>query len=374
MKTFYLPDLGEGLTEAEIHQWHVKEGDTVQHDDVLVSMETAKAVVDVPAPYAGKIVKLHGKVGDIIQTNAPLLEFEGEHEAATTAAHAPVHATAATASAAATSSSKTRVLPAIRALASQLNVNLDSVTPTGPNGQITADDVRNASTTATTDTGTASTSEVKPAADMEPIKGVRRSMALAMSQSHAQVVPVTLVDDADINAWPEKTDITMRLVRAIVAACKAEPALNASFDGKAIARKLNTEVHIGIAMDTPDGLFVPVLKNAHSRSLTELRTELDRFKPLVRTREIPPADLHGNTITLSNFGMFAGRYATPIVVPPCVAILGVGRLREECVFSNGEVQQHRILPLSLTFDHRAATGGEASRFLAAVINDLTSAN
>lgn len=366
MKTFYLPDLGEGLTEAEIHQWHVKEGDTVQHDDILVSMETAKAVVDVPAPYAGKIAKLHGKIGDIIQTNAPLLEFEGEGETATATAATPV--ATATAAAPATTSSKTRVLPAIRALAAQLNVNLDTVTATGPNGQITADDVRNAAT------ATSTTPAAKSAGPMEAIKGVRRSMALAMSQSHAEVVPVTLVDDADINAWPEKTDITMRLVRAIVAACKAEPALNASFDGKAIARKLNAEVHIGIAMDTPDGLFVPVLKNTQQRPTAELRAELDRFKNLVRTREIPPTDLQGNTITLSNFGMFAGRYANPIVVPPCVAILGVGRLREECVFSAGKVAQHRILPLSLTFDHRAATGGEASRFLAAVINDLSRAD
>ncbi len=358
---FNLPDLGEGLTEAEIHQWHVKEGDTVEPDQILVSMETAKAVVDVPAPHAGKIAKLHGAVGDIIQTHGLLIEFEQEDQT-----HKPVETPVVEASSqqASNPSSKVRILPALRALASQLRVDLAHVIGTGTDGQITADDIRAAGSKNAPSTPQA----------MEPIKGVRRSMAKAMSAAHAQVVPVTLVDDADIQAWPEKTDITLRLVRAIVAGCKAEPALNAWFDGQAIARKLHQEVHVGIAMDTPDGLFVPVLKNAHQRSVVELRTELDRFKGLVRSREIPAADLQGNTITLSNFGMFAGRYANPIVVPPCVAILGVGQLRHETVLSSGQAKTHRMLPLSLTFDHRAATGGEASRFLAAVISDLKKAD
>lgn len=355
MKTFHLPDLGEGLTEAEIHEWHVKEGDTVKADDILVSMETAKAVVDVPAPHAGVIAKLHGKTGDIILTNAPLVEFAEESEAVTAA---PVAVQTPTPAA---SSSGARILPALRQLAAQLKVNLDHVKATGPNGQISADDIR-AAAAATTETS------------MEPVKGVRRSMAQAMSLSHAEVVPVTLMDNADIHAWPEKTDITMRLVRALVAGCKAEPALNVTFDGKNLARKFNTAVHIGIAMDTPDGLFVPVLKQADTRSNTELRGELDRFKGLVKSRSIPPADLQGHTITLSNFGMFAGLYANPIVVPPTVAILGVGKLRSECMLVKGQVEQHKMLPLSLTFDHRAATGGEASRFLAAVIQDLSRAD
>lgn len=382
MSIFKLPDLGEGLPDAEVHEWHVKEGDEVKVDQLLVSMETAKAVVDVPSPQNGRIVKLYGKKGDIIKTGDPLIEFEGatgEKPAAASNAATVVGAMevtdtvlveSATGVTPVKSAAKSiKAIPAVRALAKQLNVDLAHVKATGSGGQITMEDVKSAISTTTITTTT-------PASDkgtVEPIRGVRRAMALTMANSHAKVVPITLVDDADLSAWIPKTDITLRVIRALVTACKAVPALNAWFDDKVMERRLFDEVHIGIAMDSKDGLFVPVLKNAHDLTLAQCRTIIDTFKQQVADRSVPASDLGGATITLSNFGVFAGRYANPIVVPPTVAILGTGRLRNEVVAVNNETGIHRILPLSLTVDHRAITGGEAARFLAAAIEDLQKA-
>ena len=195
-------------------------------------------------------------------------------------------------------------------------------------------------------------------------------MAHSMKASHESVVAVTIVDDADISAWPKGTDITYRIIRAVTAACKIEPAMNAWFDGQNLAVDVKKEVHLGLAMDSEDGLFVPVIHHADTRDNVSIRDDINRFKEQVASRTIPQDDLKGATITLSNFGTFAGRYANPIVVPPMVTIVGAGRLREQVVLIDGVAVNHRIMPICVTFDHRAATGGEASRFLKAIIDDL----
>jgi len=372
MKIFHLPDLGEGLPDAEIREWYVKEGDEVKVDQPLVAMETAKAVVDVPAPRAGRIVKLYGKAGDVIKTGAPFIEFADGDRPATVVGNLESGDTvlreSATGITPTAASSNIKAIPAVRALAKRLNVDLAQVKPTGAGGQITLEDVEGASP------HPGPLPEYRKRGSEEegysPVRGVRRAMALAMTQSHSEVVPITLVDDADIHAWPEKTDITLRVIRALIAGCKAEPSLNAWFDGKVMTRKLHQELHLGIAIDTPEGLFVPVLKNAATKSTEILRGEINRFKEQVKDRTVPQEDLKGATFVLSNVGIFAGRYASPIVTPPTVAILATGRIREEVVAHNGKAEIHKILPLSLTIDHRAITGGEAARFLAAVIADL----
>ncbi len=216
----------------------------------------------------------------------------------------------------------------------------------------------------------ASSSSAQPPAGYEALRGVRRVMAQTMIQSHHEIVPVTLMDDADIHAWAPKTDITWRVIRALVAGCKAEPALNAHFDTKSLSRKLIAEVNIALAMDSAEGLFVPVLKDVNKQSATDVRTTINRFKEQVANRSIPQDDLRGGTLMLSNFGVFAGRYANPVLAGPMVAIIGTGKIREEVVAYQGAPAIHRVIPLSLTFDHRACTGGEGSRFLAAVIADL----
>lgn len=206
----------------------------------------------------------------------------------------------------------------------------------------------------------------------QQLKGVRRNMARVMADALAKVVPTTLNDDADIHAWRAGEDVSIRLLRAITVACKAVPALNAWFDGENLTRTLHERVDIGVAVDTVDGLFVPALRGADALHAAGLRAALDDLMRQVRDRSIPPSELTGYTISLSNFGVFAGRYATPIVVPPTVAIVAAGKLRFEAVPVIGGIEAHRVIPLSLTFDHRACTGGEAARFLKAMLEDLAS--
>jgi pyruvate dehydrogenase E2 component (dihydrolipoamide acetyltransferase) len=184
------------------------------------------------------------------------------------------------------------------------------------------------------------------------------------------VVPATVTEEADIGGWRAGDDVTMRLVRAIVAGCGTVPALNAHFLGETEGRLLHEHVDLGIATDTPDGLFVPVLRNVGGRDAADLRRGLERMKADVRARSVPREELVGATITLSNFGMFGGRYAQMVILPPQVAIVGAGRIRDDLRILGGAIRITRVLPLSLTFDHRVVMGGEAARFLAALVADL----
>ncbi|MBN8924535.1 MAG: branched-chain alpha-keto acid dehydrogenase subunit E2 [Rhodanobacter sp. 68-29] len=449
IKTFHLPDLGEGLPDATIVEWHVKEGDYIKLDAPLCSMETAKAVVDVPSPYTGTVKKLHGAPGDIIETGAALADFEpdpnakqraeaeatGHHHGpkkAEAPAPAPAPAPAAKAATAdredegtvvgamvsgntvhveqAASIGGVKAVPAVRALAKKLKVDLARVRPSGADGVVTMQDVKDAAANGSAPLGAAPARAVPASAGRhlapelppaepqrgpvslagkpvrtappgvyasgqpEQLKGVRRNMARVMAEAHANVVPTTLVDDADLHAWIGKQDITARLIRSIVAACKAVPALNAWFDGKNLTRTLHPHVDIGIAVDTDDGLFVPALRNADVLDATGVRAAIKRLRTAVEDRTIPASELSGYTISLSNFGMFAGRYATPVVVPPTVAIIGAGKLCHDVVAVMGGIEVHRRMPISLTFDHRAATGGEAARFLKALLDDLAQPN
>jgi 2-oxoisovalerate dehydrogenase E2 component (dihydrolipoyl transacylase) len=361
MKIFKLPDLGEGLQEAEIVEWHVKVGDDIAADQPLVSVETAKAIVEIPAPYAGRVAKLYGKVGDIAHLNAPLVGFEGDEQDSGTVVGEVQVGTEVVAEAPAPAARPTggiKATPGVRALARKLEIDLAMVTPTGADGLITAGDVQRVHKI------------LSEAGPQELLRGVRRAMAQNMTLANTEVAAATLMDDADINGWIPGGDVTMRLIRALVAGCRAEPALNAWYDSQAVGRRVLKRVDLGIAVDTPDGLFVPVLRDVGNRSGEDLRRGLENLKRDVRARKIPPEELRGNTITLSNFGMIAGRYAAPVVLPPTVAILGAGTIRDEVVASEGAPAVHRVLPLSLTFDHRAVTGGEAGRFMAAVIADL----
>lgn len=371
MKTFKLPDLGEGLPDAEIVTWHVQEGDTVEVDQLLVSMETAKAVVEVPSPYQGQILKLCGQPGDIIETGAPLVEFKdasGRQDTGTVAGNLEageqvIHASPEIANATHRSEA-VKVTPAVRALAKRLNVDLSQVAPTGPKGSITAEDIQAFAG------GKSSTAASAKAVYSDSLRGVKRQMALAMSKSHQMVVPVTVFDEVDVTNWVQTEDITARLIQAIVFAAQQEPSLNAWFEGESLSRQLHKQVHLGLAMDTPDGLFVPVIKDAQEKNATQLRQAINQFKHSVSTRQVAPDQLQGATITLSNFGKFSGLYANPIVVPPQVAIIAVGRIHSAVRVIADKPAVRSIAPLSLTFDHRAVTGGEATRFLGAMMQSL----
>ncbi|KAA9129613.1 2-oxo acid dehydrogenase subunit E2 [Marinihelvus fidelis] len=422
MKVFNLPDLGEGLPDAEIVEWLVAEGDEVKTDQPMVNMETAKAVVEVPSPFTGKIAKLHGAAGDVIDTGAPLVSFlvEGEEEgersegveagddvstadaaaepAADEAAAEEPRADSGTVVGAMESSDAVvtdaysdvggiKVTPAVRALARKLKVDLATVTPTGKDGVVTRKDIEDASRNPQASASQPSRVTRHPSpppqrpatppaprpeatGEWEPIRGTRRTMARVMSESHAKVVATTLMDDADIHAWAWGQDTSVRLLRSLWAGAQAEPGLNAWYDGEQGMRMIHKGMDVGMAVDTPDGLFAAALRNIHSSTAGEVRESLNRLKDNVQNRAIPPEDLKDYTIMLSNFGVFAGRYATPIINPPCVCIVAAGKSRHEVVPVLGGVEAHKIIPLSLTFDHRAVTGGEAARFLKAMIEDL----
>jgi pyruvate dehydrogenase E2 component (dihydrolipoamide acetyltransferase) len=363
MRTFRLPDLGEGLQEAELVEWRVKPGEEVSVDQPLLAVETAKAVVEIPSPCAGRIERIFANAGDIIRVGAPLVEFEGQaaddagtvvgavESGANILREAPVSF--------GRSGSSVRVIPAARALARKLDVDLSMVTPSGADGVITPDDVRRVAKIL---------SETEPA---EPLRGPRRAMAQNMAFAQAEVAPATVMDDAVVDAWEPGADVTIRLIRALVKGCEAEPGLNCWFESATLSRRILRKIDVGIAVDTPDGLFVPVLRDAGARDPSNLRQGLDRMRADIHERRVPPEELRGATITLSNFGTIAGRYAAPVVLPPTVAILGAGRIRAEVKAKDGVPAVSRVLPLSLTFDHRVVSGGEAGRFLSAAISDLT---
>ena len=401
MKYFKLPDLGEGLSEAEIVEWHVKEGEHVEEDQLLVSVETAKAIVDLPSPVSGTVVACFGESGDVLHIGDPLVEYDspsddtgtvvgkipdsdstgstadkkasknkksatgstsktaGSSQKDSTAINDQFIIGSAHSSSRSGSSGQAKATPSVRALARRLNVEIDSVKGSGPDGRVLAQDVES------------SARVDQEHGQGEQLRGVRRTMAKTMTASHQQVVPVTIFDVADVHKWEEGEDTTIRLAKAIAKACKKEPALNVWFDGEHMTRRLCSQVDLAIAVDTEQGLFVPVLRDINNRSLKDLRKGLDRLRQDVKSRTIPPSEMLGATITLSNFGTMAGRFATPVVVPPSVAIVGAGKMYEDVVVHKGSAEIRRVMPISLTFDHRAVTGGEASRFLEAILKSLS---
>jgi len=377
MSTFKLPDLGEGLAEAEIIEWHVKVGDHVRCDQPMVSVETAKAVVEVPAPCSGIVTALRGAPGDILPTGAPLIDFDSGTVVGSMAATSEqefVDAAVPGGAPRGTGDARARAVPAARALARRLRVDLTRIPGTGRAGLITVDDVlQHANVPATPLSMPApplSTLATPGDGKVEPLRGVRRAMAQSMSQSRDQVAGSTVCDDADIHHWTEGGDYMGRIMRAMIVAWRTEPALNAWYDPAAQARILLGHIDLGVAVDTPGGLIVPVVRNIENKSPAALRAEVARLKEAAHRRSTPAEDLGDFTMMLSNFGTLAGRYGTPLVVPPAVAILGVGKVRADAVVVGGAVHAHRRMPLSLSFDHRCITGGEACRFLGAVIADL----
>lgn len=428
--TFFLPDLGEGLPEAEIVSWHVSEGDVVKVDQTMVSVETAKAVVEVPSPHNGVIAKLYAGEGDVVKTHAALVDFSVEGATSTTPIETNAsnnedndddgdsgtvvgkmqssdkvlvenvrigskrrrnrknkkseNITASTSSPSLSTQGKFKALPSVRLAAKEQGIDLSHVPATGKFGQVTKDDLRAFASSANQVMAPANSSaSMLPAAGLlqrptsdtnfgvaERLRGPRRAMNHSMSVSRDQVSQCTLFDDADIHYWMPGQDITGRILRALVAGCFAAPELNAWFDQNESTVTKHQHVDVAMAVDTPSGLIVPVLRGVESKSQQELRADLNKIKVATRERTVSPADMANPTITLSNFGMMAGRYATPVLVPPMVTIIGTGGIRHDVVAVLGGIEVHKRVPLSLTFDHRCITGGEACRFLAAMIKDL----
>jgi pyruvate dehydrogenase E2 component (dihydrolipoamide acetyltransferase) len=268
-------------------------------------------------------------------------------------------------------------------LAKRLGVDLAAIRGTGRGGLITVDDVMTTSGPTSMHAAATVTAlktapsaprgappSAPPSGEPEKLRGLRRAMFQSMSLARDTVMNCTLFDDADLHDWRKGEDFTIRLLRAIGVASAAVPELNAWFDTENQSRRLMARVDVAMAVDTPEGLLVPVVRDVGKRPTAELRADVDRLKRTARDRTVAAEDLRDFTFMLSNFGMIAGRYATPVVVPPAVAILGAGKLSHDVVAVMGGIEAHLRMPLSLTFDHRCVTGGEAARFLAALIRDL----
>jgi len=391
LREFALPDLGEGLDEAEIVAWHVGKGDRVVADQPLVSVETDKAVVEVPAPWSGTVSELLVAPGTVCAIGTPLARFDtgarhdagaivGELESGENLAAPEPGATAAARRPGATAASQRpdhhapagaaapgagpRAMPAARALAADLGIDLAEVEGTGPGGIVTR-----AGVVRLRDTATGARAEA--AEGWTPLGGARRAMARTMATA-AGVVPATLQDVADVTAWISPTaDVLVRLVRASAAGIAASPRLNAWFDPGTLAVRLHERLRLGIAVDTDEGLYVPVISPDDPADAAAVRAGLDRLIAAVRTRSLAPADRADPTFTLSSYGSLGGRHASLVVTPPQVAILGAGSAYGTVAWTEAGPEPRTHLPLSLSFDHRAATGGDAARFMAAAVSDLS---
>ena len=384
VKEFKLPDVGEGIAEAEIVRWLIKEGEGVKEDQDLVEIETDKALVTLPSPYTGKIVKLHGSEGDIIKVGQVLASVEEVMEPATS--EQPGETDRGTVvgrlDEAEGMTSAVQATPSVRALARELQIDLTHVKGTGPAGRITRQDVER----------TAGKISAKPGEDKDsyglvervPLRGMRRTIAKHMTEASKRVADVTIWEDSDITDLEkvrakerkvaEQKGIRLTylpfVIKAVIPALKAHPRLNATLDDELGRIILKKYYNIGIAVDTPDGLMVFVIKEADQKTILELAQEMGELSEKARSRRIELSKLKGSTFTVTNYGVFGASYGTPIINYPEVAILGLGKIEDRPVIRGGKIVIRKIMPLSLVFDHRVIDGVEAGRFLSVVIQHL----
>jgi pyruvate dehydrogenase E2 component (dihydrolipoamide acetyltransferase) len=400
-KEFLFPDVGEGITEGEIVRWLVKEGDEVKADQALAEIETDKAVVEMPSPYAGTVLKLHFKEKDLVKVGQALVTIgeKGESVAAgppgppsvgrPAAPGAPAGAAVAAPGAAPAPARPGGVLatPKVRALAKELGVDIGAVQGTGPGGVVTEDDIRSPRP---------APAEKKPAVKVKakydlfgsleriPLRGVRRATAKKMRESLDHAAHVTHCDEADaraLDAVREKMKAEVEaggakltylpfIVKALVEALKLHPTLNASLDEDEEEVVVKKYYNIGIAVDIPDGLIVPVVKFADQKSVAAIAAEIQALAKAARERTLDLADLKGGTFSITNVGVIGGDIATPIINYPEVAILATMRIADRVRVVDGAVVVKKTLPLCLSFDHRVVDGAEAARFTKDLIRFL----
>jgi pyruvate dehydrogenase E2 component (dihydrolipoamide acetyltransferase) len=391
--TFTLPDLGEGLTEAEIVAWRVAEGDEVGVDDIVVDVETAKAAVEVPCPYAGTVVRLHGSVGDMIPVGRPLLTVEPNDDRAGSGAvlvgygteHAdgrprrarrqPSAEPSPDAAGQAERSAPRVISPVVRRLARDGGLDVARLAGTGPDGLVLRRDVETALT------ALPRTDEVPvPSATEQvriPLRGVRRTVADKLARSRREIPDATTWVDVDATGLVEARD-TLRaaypdravgvlalLARFVVAGLRRHPELNAhvEHDGDTVEIVQAGYVNLGFAAQTDRGLVVPVVRDAHRMTTLELGDELSRLTGLARDGRLSPHDLTGGTFTVNNYGVFGVDGSTPIINHPEAGLLGVGRIVDKPWVVDGALAVRKVTQLSLTFDHRVCDGAIAGGFL-----------
>ena len=411
-RTFVLPDLGEGLIEAEIRAVLVHEGDVVKEDSPLLEVETDKAQVEIPSPFAGRVERIHVQPGQTVKVGEPLVSFaDGGGAAAPVrpapAPAAPVRPTAQPTGAPRAGGGPVAAAPSTRRLARELGVDLQALRGTGPGGRITDDDVRASvgkrpGAPAEPARAAAPAGPAKPLAavgleppplprfeqwgpvERQPLSHLRRTIAERMALSAALIPHVTHFDKADVtdlNAIVTRSfeaakqrgitlTLTSFLLKAAALALHEHPQFNASLDAGAGELILKRYCHLGIAVATDRGLIVPVIRNVDTKPVMELAGELVTLAQRVRDGKVALDDLRGGTFTITNIGALGGTGAIPIINYPEVAILGVARGREEPVVRGGQIVVRMMLPITLTFDHRVADGADGARFAQAIIRRL----
>jgi pyruvate dehydrogenase E2 component (dihydrolipoamide acetyltransferase) len=362
---FKLPDLGEGLTEGEIARWLVAEGQEIGEDDPLVEIQTDKTTVEIPSPAAGKVARILVSEGETVPVGTVLVVIGGDgaappEEEQPRAERAPQQATSGVGPRPGPEG-RVRATPLVRKLAQELGVDLAAVTGTGPQGRITEGDVRAA----------AATSGVRPPTSpegtREPLRGVRKLIAEHMARAHAEVPPVTWVDECDFGAIDLKRIVPLTL-KAVAETLKEVPELNARLEGDEIVYL--DRYDLGVAVQTEQGLVVPVVRDCDSRSVDELAAEVERLADAARAGSLKPEELRGSTFTVTSAGKLGGLLTTPIVNYPEVGILSIGRVAERPVVRDGEIVSRPIGTIAVTFDHRVVDGARAAEFGLAVIKRL----
>ncbi|MBE0569859.1 MAG: 2-oxo acid dehydrogenase subunit E2 [Deltaproteobacteria bacterium] len=359
-----LPDIGEGIAEGEVVRWLVAEGASVKEDDPLVEILTDKANVEIPSPVSGTLVRILAQPGRMLQVGETLAVLEPAGDAAVPgAAPSGVSAT-----------------PAVRKLAKDLGLEVDSLAGSGPGGRVTEEDVRRASEAK----GGEAAAPKSPAVERVPLRGKRRMIARKMVAAKNRVPHVLLVDEADMtgilalrgkhreSAEREGVKVTVLplIIKAVVAALRMHPVLNASLDDEREEIVFKKSYDIGVAVDTQDGLMVPVVRNADTISILDMAREIERLSKAARDGNIAPRDLSGGTFTVTSIGSIGGLFSYPIINIPEAAILAAHKIVTRPVVRNGEVVPREMMYLSLSFDHRIVDGGEAMRFLNEVIRRL----
>jgi pyruvate/2-oxoglutarate dehydrogenase complex dihydrolipoamide acyltransferase (E2) component len=348
---FKLPDLGEGLTEGEIARWLVAEGQEIAEDDPLVEIQTDKTTVEIPSPAAGKVAQILVAEGDVVPVGTVLVVIGDGSEPATPRGQTPGPVPAG----------RVRATPLVRKVAQELGVDLAGLDGTGPQGRVTEEDVRGAATAGGQTPGPV------PEGRREPLRGVRRLVAEHMARAHREVPPVTWVEEADFGNVDLKRLVPV-VLKAVAATLQEFPELNARLEGDEIVYL--DRYDLGVAVQTEQGLVVPVVRGCDQASLDELEAEVARLAESARSGSLKPEELRGSTFTVTSAGKLGGLLTTPLVNHPEVAILSIGRVAERPVVRDGEIVARPTGYVSITFDHRVVDGARAAEFGLAVIRRL----
>jgi pyruvate dehydrogenase E2 component (dihydrolipoamide acetyltransferase) len=342
---FKLPDLGEGLTEGEVARWLVSVGDEIAEDQPLVEIQTDKTTVEIPSPAAGKVSSILVEEGSVVPVGTTLVVIGGDGSAPA-AEEKPAPRKEAP-------PQKVRATPLVRRLAEELGVDLETLAGSGPQGRITEQDVRGAATPAE--------------GRREPLRGVRRLIAEHMGRAHREVPAVTWVEECDFGAVDMKL-LVPTVLKACAAALQEFPELNARLEGDEIVYL--DRYDLGVAVQTDEGLDVPVVRGCDTASVEELAAEVARLADGARAGTLKPEELRGSTFTVTSAGKLAGLFQSPLVNHPEVAILSIGKIAERPVVRDGELAVAQVGYVALTFDHRVVDGARDAAFGRGVIERL----